>query len=112
MFAYLSLLALAGCFLSGWSGIGFVFFALLYLILNRGLFQLLLRRGGVMALLVGVMLHWIYHLYASAAYMAVKLRLLPPTKSGSRFHAGNAPPLVPIAVDLAGIDGIGDNQRR
>ncbi len=110
--AYLSLLTLAGCFLSAWSGIGFLFFAFLYLFLNRGLFQLLLRRGGVRALVVGVMLHWVYHLYASAAYIVVKLRLLPPAKSGSRFHVGNAPPMAPIAVDFARRDGIGDNSIR
>jgi GT2 family glycosyltransferase len=107
--AYLSLLTLAGCFLSVWSGIGFMFASFLYLFLNRGLFRLLLRRGGVMALVVGVMLHWLYHLYASAAYMAAKLRLLPPTKAGARFHTGDASPMVPIAVDLARSDGIGDN---
>ena len=58
------------------------------------------------------MLHWIYHLYASAAYMVVKLRLLPPIKIGARLHGGNAPPMVPIAVDLARGGGICDNQRR
>jgi GT2 family glycosyltransferase len=112
VFAYLSLLTLAGCFLSVWAGVGFIFFAILYLILNRELFQLLLRRGGVRALLVGVMLHWAYHLYASAAYMIVKLRLLPPAKTGAGFDGGNAPPMVPIAVDLARSGGICDNQRR
>ena len=54
---------------------------LCYVYLNRGLFQLLLRRGGVTALIVGIMLHWIYHLYASAAYVVVKLRLFPPHKN-------------------------------
>lgn len=101
VFAYLSLLALAGCLLSVWSAIGLMFYAFLYLFLNRALFQLLLRRGGVMALLAGVALHWIYHLYASAVFMVVKLRLLPPVRTGSRFHARNAPSVVPIAVDLA-----------
>jgi GT2 family glycosyltransferase len=112
VFAYLSLLSLVGCFLSVWSGLGFMFSAILYLILNRGLFQLLLRRGGVRALAVGVMLHWVYHLYASAAYMIVKLRLLPSAKAGARFHAGNAPARVPFAVDLARSGEICDNQRR
>ena len=101
VFAYLSLLALFGCFLSVWSGVGLMFCVFLYLFLNRELFQLLLRRGGVMALLAGVPLHWIYHLYASAVFVVVKLRLLPPVSTGSRFHAGNAPSVVPIVVDLA-----------
>lgn len=79
--AYLCLITLAGCFVSIWSGAAFATFAIFYLALNRGLFHLLLRRGGLIALLVGVMLHWVYHLYASAAYMIVKLRFLPKAKS-------------------------------
>jgi hypothetical protein len=101
VFAYLSLVTLAGCFFSAWSGIGLAFCVFLYLFLNRKLFQLLVQRGGVRALLAGVTLHWIYHLYASAVFMAVKMRLVPPARAGSRFHARSAPPVVPIAVDLA-----------
>jgi GT2 family glycosyltransferase len=79
--AYLGPLMLAGCYLSAWSGIGFAVTAVCYVYLNRGLFQLLLRRGGVTGLIVGIMLHWSYHLYASAAYVVVKLRLFPPHKN-------------------------------
>ena len=112
LFAYLVLLSLAGCLLSVWSGLGLMFFVILYLILNRGLFQLLFRRGGIRALAVGVVLHWVYHLYASAAYTIVRLRVSPPAKAGAGFHAGNAPPMLPIVVDLAGIGEICDDQRR
>jgi glycosyltransferase involved in cell wall biosynthesis len=83
LLAYLCLVTLAGCFVSIWSGAAFAAFAIFYLFLNRGLFYLVLRRGGHIALLVGVTLHWIYHLYASAAYTIVKLQLLPRAKSQS-----------------------------
>jgi GT2 family glycosyltransferase len=89
--AYLCLIALAGCFVSVWFSVASAIFAFSYLILNRGLFRLLLRRGGAVTLMVGVVLHWIYHLYASAAYMVVKLRLLPQPKSHSRLRPEFSP---------------------
>jgi GT2 family glycosyltransferase len=101
--AYLGLLMLAGCFLWAWSGVGFAMAAICYVYLNRGLFRLLLRRG-VTVLVAGLALHWIYHLYASAAYMAVKLHLLPPPRDGSHTDIGKAFPsrAEPVGSDQAG----------
>ena len=92
--AHLCLITLPGCFLSIWFGIGFTLFAFAYLNLNRGLFHLLLRRGGMATLITGVILHWIYHLYASATYMAVKLSVLPLHKNRPTFQSGNTLPVV------------------
>ena len=108
--AYLSLIALAGCFVSMWSGVAFAVFSLSYISLNRGLFQLLLRCGGILALIEGVTLHWIYHLYASAAYMLVKLHLVPPTKNRLGIDAPNAPSVVPLKTALLGSGTIGDEK--
>ena len=73
--AYLCLMTALGGFLSKWSGAAFIVFAFGYIYLNRGLFRLLLRRGGISTMIAGVMLHWLYHLYASAAYMLVLVGL-------------------------------------
>jgi GT2 family glycosyltransferase len=108
--AYLSLITLAGCFVSIWSGVAFVVFALSYISLNRGLFKLLLRRGGILTLIEGVTLHWIYHLYASAAYILVKLRLVPPPKNRPRIDVLNAPSVVPLETELVRSGAIGDEQ--
>lgn len=104
LLAYLSLFGLAGSILSVWCSIAFIIFFLSYLVLNRGLSQLLWRRGGAMALLAGVILHWIYHMYASAIYVVVKLHLLPPS------HVEAGPSMGPIAVDIVKGDGITDTQ--
>jgi len=69
--AYLTLVAVVGCFFSKWSGVAFLIFASGYIYLNRGLFRLLLRRGGISPMICGILLHWIYHLYASAVYVLV-----------------------------------------
>jgi GT2 family glycosyltransferase len=69
--AYLTLIAALGVFFSKWSGVAFVILAMGYIYLNRGLFRLLLRRGGISSMIAGVILHWIYHLYASATYIVV-----------------------------------------
>jgi GT2 family glycosyltransferase len=106
LFAYLSLFGLTGSILSVWCSIAFIIFLLPYLVLNRGLLQLMLRRGGAMALLAGVVLHWIYHMYASATYVVVKLHWLPNSRGEG------APPMGPIAVDIAKGDGIADTLTR
>ncbi len=85
MFAYACLMTLIGCFFSKWLGIAFVIFLLWYIGLNRGLFALLLRQGGVLTAVAGIILHLLYHLYASGVYMLIlissRLRLTAP---GSR----------------------------
>jgi len=101
--AYLCLTTLTGCFLSAWFGIGFMFFGFVYVYLNRGLFRLLLRRGGVARLITGVMLHWSYHLYSSTIYVAVKLGLLPPYRERPVPCLRYNPPLAPDAARSAEI---------
>lgn len=73
--AYLTVAAAAGCFISNWSALALVIFATGYLYLNLGLFRLVLRQGGISAMICGIMLHWVYHLYASAAYVWVLVGL-------------------------------------
>ena len=97
--AYFGPLMLAGCYLSAWSGVGFVVATVCYVYLNRGLFQLLLR-SGVTVLMAGSMLHWIYHLYASAAYTAVKLGLFRRPEDRLRFDAANRRPTAPLATEF------------
>lgn len=74
MLAYACLITLIGCLFSNWLGIAFVIFLLSYIGLNRGLFLLFLRRGGILAALTGIILHVIYHLYASGVYLLVLVR--------------------------------------
>jgi GT2 family glycosyltransferase len=42
-----------------------------YLSLNKAFFGLLLRRGGARITLVGIAMHWCYHLYASVIFVLV-----------------------------------------
>jgi GT2 family glycosyltransferase len=105
--AYLGPLELAGCCLSAWSGVGFAITAVCYVYLNRGLFQLL-RRRGVTVLIAGSLLHWIYHLYASAAYIAVKLRLLPRPKDRSRPNTANGFSAAPLATQFVKSEQVDD----
>jgi GT2 family glycosyltransferase len=69
--AYLTVSAAAGCFLSNWCAVALAIFATSYIYLNFGLFRLLLRRGGISSMLCGIVLHLIYHIYASAVYVSV-----------------------------------------
>lgn len=87
--AYLCLITAVGSFFSKWSGAAFIVFAVGYIYLNRGLFHLLLRRGGISTLITGVMLHWIYHLYASGAYVLVLVGL----RLRSSLHRNRQPRL-------------------
>jgi GT2 family glycosyltransferase len=73
--AYLCLITVVGSLLSKWFAIAFVAFACAYIYLNRGLFHLLLRRAGMQPMIAGIMLHWVYHLYASGVYMSVLVGL-------------------------------------
>jgi GT2 family glycosyltransferase len=73
--AYLTVAAAAGCLFSNWCVVAFVILAAGYLYLNLGLFGLLLRRGGVSSMLCGIVLHLIYHIYASAVYVSVTVGL-------------------------------------
>jgi len=69
--AYLTVAAAAGCFFSNWCAVALVIFETSYIYLNFALFRLLLRRGGISSMLCGIVLHLIYHIYASAVYVSV-----------------------------------------
>lgn len=56
-----------------WSGLVSLFAAVLYYFLNKGLIHLIARRGGLGAAAQGLLLHWLYHLYASVVVGAVVL---------------------------------------
>jgi glycosyltransferase involved in cell wall biosynthesis len=71
--AYGFLLSLIGSYFASWLWLDVVILAGLYVFLNRGLFRLIAKRGGARALLTGIVLHWLYHLYASAIFVAVQL---------------------------------------
>jgi GT2 family glycosyltransferase len=71
--AYGFLLSLIGSFFASWLRLDTVIFAGLYIFLNRGLVRLIAQRGGARAALTGIALHWFYHLYASAIFVAVQL---------------------------------------
>jgi cellulose synthase/poly-beta-1,6-N-acetylglucosamine synthase-like glycosyltransferase len=71
--AYAFLMSLFGSFVMPRFGLAAAIFAGLYIYLNRGLFDLIARRGGARALCAGIVLHWLYHLYASAIFIAVLL---------------------------------------
>jgi glycosyltransferase involved in cell wall biosynthesis len=47
-----------------------------YLGMNLGIYRLFWKSGGYMVLLLGVVLHWLYHLYASATFSIVKARFV------------------------------------
>jgi glycosyltransferase involved in cell wall biosynthesis len=71
LLAYGFLISLIGFFAKFWLGVEAVIFAGLYIFLNRGLFRLIWRRGGVRGLFAGISLHWLYHIYASAIFVSV-----------------------------------------
>ncbi len=52
-----------------------VFFASIvaYISLNFGFYKLLTKRGGVVLLLSGVLLHWLYNIYASSVFAYILL---------------------------------------
>jgi glycosyltransferase involved in cell wall biosynthesis len=71
--AYGFVLSLLGSFATPWLWVAVAIFAGLYIFRNRGLFRLIARRGGLRALFVGISLHWLYHIYASAIFAAVHM---------------------------------------
>ena len=84
LLAYGVLISLGGCFFSSWLRLDAVIFAGLYIFINRELFGLIARRGGVRALLAAIALHWVYHLYASAIFVTV----MATAKLRAGFAAG------------------------
>jgi glycosyltransferase involved in cell wall biosynthesis len=42
-----------------------------YIVVNRAFFALLARQAGLRGLVVGILLHWCYHIYASATFLIV-----------------------------------------
>jgi GT2 family glycosyltransferase len=73
--AYGFLISLLGSFATYRLGLAAAIFAGLYIYFNLGLFRLIARRGGARALFVGIALHWLYHLYASATFAVVQMTI-------------------------------------
>jgi GT2 family glycosyltransferase len=72
--AYAVLMSLLVSFGTPWFGLAAAaIFAGFFVLFNYGLFRLIGQRGGPRALFAGIMLHWLYHLYASATFAAVQL---------------------------------------
>lgn len=64
-----------GCLVSAWFIMAVLAAAASYLYLNRGLLRLFWRKGGIELAATGAFLHWLYHLYASAVYVIVLIRV-------------------------------------
>jgi glycosyltransferase involved in cell wall biosynthesis len=72
--AYAVLVSLLASFGTPWFGLAAAAIcAGFYIFFNYGLFRLIGQRGGPRGLFAGIMLHWLYHLYASAIFAAVQL---------------------------------------
>jgi GT2 family glycosyltransferase len=72
--AYAVLISLLASFGMLWFGLAAAaIFAGFYIFFNYGLFRLIGERGGARGLFAGITLHWLYHLYASAIFVAVQL---------------------------------------
>lgn len=74
---------------------------------NRSLFRLLLRRGGLRGVLGGMLLHWVYYFYASFSYGYVWLHYQwqHPPRAHLRTVTLTAVTVL-ICVTLAGLIGI------
>ena len=83
IFAYGLLISLLGSFATFWLRLDAAIFAGLYIFHNRGLFGLIARRGGARGLIVGMALHWFYHIYASAIFVVVQV-----TAKARAVHSG------------------------
>lgn len=74
IFAYLLLLTGMVSVLAPVALWAFLASVAIYAGLNLRFYNLLARCGGVRLLLGGVLLHWLYHLYASAVFVFVYLK--------------------------------------